>query len=215
MNNNKKEIWVIYLVLSDRYDQEDFYAVSNEEFIVKNNKKYILYAYTDYKELFKNFKNSRNMNLFKYKHYNDELDTMNVWIYLNDMYPELNLDFYDYNTIDTVGNEIRSKFISIASNDREYETVMQESELIISDSVSFMVDNIKRGKILSPESLDIWTETFKSIFKDNIREALDELDFSDILSIFTGMEESSLDAIHGYDVDILEIFLDMYGNTFK
>jgi hypothetical protein len=181
MNKNKKEIWVIYLVLPDKYDQIDFYAVSDDEFVIKNNKKYILYAYTDNKEIFKNFKDSRNMSLFKYKHYNNELETINMWVYLNDMYQDLNLDFYDYNTIDTTGNEIRTKYISIACTNREYETIMQEAELLVPDSVSFIIDNIKVGKILSPESLDHWTESFKSIFNDNIREALDELDFSEIL----------------------------------
>jgi hypothetical protein len=29
------------------------------------------------------------------------------------------------------------------------------------------------------------------------------------------MEESELEAIHGYDIDMLEVFLDIFGNTFK
>lgn len=212
---NKREIWIVYLVLSKKYNQSDFYAVAENEYTIVNGKKYILYGFTPEKEIFKRFKESRDMRLFKVKHITDKEEALNMRVELCDMHTDLILDFHDYETIDVVNGIVQSKSIEVVCTEREYISCMEASELCISDMVDIITDRIHMSKCVNYESLDRAIQSFEGIFKREIYEALEDLDFRSIIEVYNGISDVGLDAVHGYNIDYLELFCNLYGNTFN
>jgi hypothetical protein len=211
---NDMEIWIFYLVLNlDKYDISNFCAMSDED--IERDGKYAkgIYAFTNKKDLARKFKETRDMRLFKVAHFKDPSVVRSIWTELMESKRDFELEYYEFNTlsIDKRGRTI-PKLVQVCCTDREYESVECESEVIITDAVSRIVDLIKRDKVIDTDGLYNWLRDFKNIFKDDIKEALDTLEFTDIIMSYTGMTDSDFRV---YEEDTLEIFCSMFYNTFK
>lgn len=208
----KNNFYVIYLMANDLYN----YAAADDDITYDRN--YTLYAYTDNKKFYKEFKKVRNPKLFKYFTYdkNDPRE-LSLFIRLNDTYPDYYLDSFEYDTYD-VGDDdiIYVRQMSIVSTDREHEMVLCNSKSMLHDSVSGIIDvgYDKCDLLYSVSNLYKQITDFYNVFNDNIREALKILEFLNIMNNMMTPEYNEI-PFDMYTADEFSMYWKLFSNTYN
>jgi hypothetical protein len=197
------KVYLFYLLgtsIENNFDK--FPGIIKDSINEINNEKYSLYAFTDDKEIYKEFKLERNMDIFYSK-----VVHMNKHGY--EIFSELNVEYLlekrDLITKKCVNNMVTSTSVGVISTNMEYDEIFLYKEEVFQNSLNDFFTNIIEDEIsnkLIPASLN-----------DELQHLLIDVFLLDriIPYAFPYEEWPSTDV----QLDEFTLFLKLFSNTFK
>ena len=208
-------IWLFYIYInSNKHSIAEFMAMDDND--VEYDGKYCksLYAFTNDKKLYREFKLFRDMSLFKIQRI-DSCNSKELWNELESNRPELELGIYNFNTMRIRNNITISDYVRVCCTEREFSLTDNVAEIDVSDIICNFIEISSNNKADSIENLSKWLDDFLSIFNNRIRSALETIDFKYIIMSYMGSERILDYCNSQYCEDMLEIFCSIFCNTFN
>lgn len=191
------KVYCFYLVL-DKINPVQYPGVIADTIAMLDGKDYSLYAYTQNKEFYKIFHNTRNPDKFICKMIN--VDDFDEFV---DRYDAYLLEYHSLRTKDIRKGKETFKSIEVLMTKAESDFILYYSE-------NRLIDELDSELECSEKVLHVLT---KRLFKNSLNKSLDFLNF------YTTVEELYYPTDIPYNnifcVDHLSMFVRVFGNTFK
>ena len=191
------KVYCFYLVL-DQIDPEKYPGIIADTVAILDGRDYSLYAYTQNKEFYKIFHNTRNPDKFICRIIN--VDDFDEFV---DKYDAYLLEYHSLRTKDIRKGKETFKSIEVLMTRAESDYILYYSE-------NRLIDELDGSIECSEDVVHILTNR---LFKNSLNKSLDLLNF------YTAVEELYYPTDIPYNdifwVDHLSMFVRIFGNTFK
>lgn len=190
---------------------EKYPAISEDNiFETKNGKFACLYGYTDSKDIRDEFIEYRNMNIFKMKEENMSKERFEAF---SQLYPDELLEYNSFGTnVVECGNTVIRPIPLVVTN-KEYDMVFMDCNMIAEGSLYDLFKDITQNAD-DPTAFYDNVFKFQNMFKHDITEALEYLEFTNVMFEYFSPESSEL-PYTAFPEDKLMAYIKLFRNTFK
>ena len=176
---------------------------------IKNDKYACLYGYTDNKIIKDEFIEYRNMDIFRLKETNM---SHNKYEKFCDTFPEEELSYSSFGTSVVENGVIKVRPVTLVTTRKEADTIHLDNDLIAEGSLYEVFDSLTKD--VNVERYYDSIINFPNIFKHDIREALQYLEFVTVLFEYFSPDYSEM-PFKNFSEDKLIAYVKLFGNTYK